>query len=62
MRAEATARVDGRTVVVGTGRVRDHRLVLTYRHLQRGRYRLTLVALGSHHERELLGHSSLVIS
>jgi hypothetical protein len=61
-RAEATAVVHGRTIVVGSGRIRDRRLRLTFRHLKRGRYWLTLLQLRAHHRPVVIGHTSLEIS
>jgi hypothetical protein len=61
-RAEATAVLHGRSVVVGTGRIHDHRLRLTFRHLRRGRYGLTLLRLRAHHGQVVIGHTSLEIS
>jgi hypothetical protein len=61
-RAEAVALVHGRVRVVATGRIRDHRLRLTYRQLRRGRYGLTLLELRAHQRPVVIGHTSLVIS
>jgi hypothetical protein len=61
-RAQATATVGGRTVVVATGRVRGHRLRLTFQQLKRGHYKLTLWQLRGHAKREVIGHTSPVIS
>lgn len=61
-RAEATVMVHRRTRVVATGRVRGHKLVLRFKHLKRGRYNLTLWQVRAHHQRQMIGHTSLVIS
>jgi hypothetical protein len=61
-RAEAVAEIGGRVRVVATGRIRDRKLRLTYRHLTRGRYRLTLLEFLGHHKMAAIGHTSLVIS
>jgi hypothetical protein len=61
-RAEAVAEVGGRVRVVATGRIRDRKLRLTYRHLTRGRYRLTLLELHGREHPLVIGHTSLVIS
>jgi VCBS repeat protein/HYDIN/CFA65/VesB family protein len=61
-RAEATARIKGKTTIVARGEVRDHKLVLTFTHLKRGRYQLTLVEFGAHGHHKTIGHTSLVIS
>ena len=60
-RAEATIKVDGKTKVVGTGRVREHKLVLTFKHLSRGHYRLMLIEL-THGKRVPIGHTTLTIT
>jgi len=61
-RAEAVVDIDGRVRVVATGRIRHRKLRLTFRHLKRGRYRLTLLELRAHHRPVVIGHTSLVIS
>ncbi|MBV8927807.1 MAG: hypothetical protein JO152_01610 [Mycobacteriaceae bacterium] len=60
-RAEATIMVHGRATVIGTGRVREHRAELTFRHLRRGHYRLTLMEL-AHGKRTVIGHTTLTVS
>jgi len=60
-RAEATANVDGKTSVVATGRISGHKVVLLFNHLQRGRYRLTLLELRNA-KRLVVGHTMLDIS
>jgi hypothetical protein len=60
-RAEATANVDGKTSVVATGRISGHKVVLLFNHLQRGRYRLTLLELRNA-KRLVVGHTTLDIS
>jgi hypothetical protein len=61
-RAEAVAYVGGKVRVVATGRIRDRRVRLTFRHLASGRYRITLLELRGHHTPLAIGHTSLVIS
>jgi streptogramin lyase len=61
-RAQATAKIDGKRTVVARGEIRDHKLVLTFVHLRRGRYDLTLYEFGAHSHRQTIGHTSLVIS
>ena len=39
----ARALVHGRRVVIGHGWLRHHRLKITFKHLHRGRYRVTLL-------------------
>jgi hypothetical protein len=59
--AEATAKIHGKTEVIGTGRIRAHRVVLSFQHLSRGHYRLTLIEL-THGERVVIGHTTLTVS
>jgi Collagen triple helix repeat (20 copies) len=59
--AEATAEVHGKTEVIGTGRIRSHQLVLSFWHLRRGHYRLTLIEL-THGRRVVIGHTTLTVS
>jgi hypothetical protein len=61
LRAEAVAVIGGRSRIVATGRIRDRKLRLTFRHLARGRYHLTLLALRAHHKPLTIGHTSLVV-
>ncbi len=58
----ATARVHGRTRVIARGRIRRHKLGLTFRHLHRGRYGVTLLALGSHGARVPIGYTTIVVT
>jgi hypothetical protein len=60
-RAEATTKVNGKIKMIGTGTVRQHKLVLTFNHLHRGHYRLTLTEL-THGKRVLIGHTMLTVS
>jgi hypothetical protein len=60
-RVEATTRVHGRRQIVGRGTIRRHKLKLTLRHLQRGRYRLTLLSLRGHGRSEVIGHVMLTV-
>ncbi|MGO9901285.1 MAG: hypothetical protein ACLP0J_16715 [Solirubrobacteraceae bacterium] len=61
-RAEATATIAGKSAVVATGAIRGQKLVLRFKHLGRGRYRLTLFQLRAHEKPQMIGHTSLVIS
>ncbi len=60
-RAEATAMADGKTSVVATGRINGHKVVLLFKHLQRRRYRLTLLEFRNA-KRLVVGHTTLDIS
>ena len=59
---QAIATVHGHRRVVAHGRLHHHKLKLVFRHLRRGRYRLTIVALGAHGKKTVIGHTSIVIS
>jgi hypothetical protein len=61
-RAEAIIRSGGKAKVLATGRVRGHKLVLRFTHLERGRYRLTLLERTSHGKWVAIGHTTLTIS
>jgi hypothetical protein len=61
-RVEATAKIGGKTKVVGKGTIRNHKLKLKLTHLGRGSYRLTLLRLRSHDSPVLIGHTTLKIS
>lgn len=58
----AMATVHGHRRVVAHGRLRHHKLKLVFRHLRRGHYRLTIVAVGAHGKRTVIGHTSIVVS
>jgi hypothetical protein len=60
--AIATARIHGRTRVVAHGRLRRRRLTLVFKHLHRGRYRLTLLELRRHQRPVVLGTSTIVFT
>jgi hypothetical protein len=61
-RVEVKANVRGRQRVVGTGRIRHHRLTLHLRKMHRGRHRLTLLRLRGKHRRPLLiGHTTVYV-
>ena len=60
-RAQATIRLAGKSKVIGTGRIRDHKLALTFKRLHRGHYRLTLIEL-AHGQRVVIGHTTLTVS
>jgi hypothetical protein len=62
VRVHAVAVVRGRRAVVGTGRFRGNRLALKLRHLSAGRYRITLIEVGSHRAHVVMGHTSVTIS
>jgi hypothetical protein len=48
--------------VIAHGQLRHHRLTLVFRHLPRGRYKLTLLALNAHGGRSVIGHTSIAVS
>jgi hypothetical protein len=48
--------------VIGRGRIRDHKLTLVLRDLARGRYQLTLLELGAQSKKDVIGHTSIVVS
>ena len=58
----ATARIHGRSQVIARGRVRHHRLSLTFKHARRGRYRATLLELRGHRPPALIGSTTLVVT
>jgi hypothetical protein len=60
-RARATITAHGNTRVIGIGRIRNHRPVLTFKHLRRGHHRLTLIEL-THGHRVVIGHTTLTVS
>jgi sugar lactone lactonase YvrE len=60
--AIATGKIDGRRQVIARGRVRHHKLTLVFRHLRRGRYTLTLIALKAHGKRLVIGRTTIAIS
>jgi hypothetical protein len=57
----ASAIVHGRRQIIGHGRIRDHRLSITYRHLHRGRYRVTLFEK-ARHGLQLIVHTTIVVT
>jgi hypothetical protein len=59
--ASATITRHRKRAVVGAGTVRNHKLVLTFRHANRGRYRLTLLEL-EHGQWIVVGHTTLTVS
>jgi probable HAF family extracellular repeat protein len=61
-RAEAIATIRGHRRVIATGVIRRHEVVLSFKHLQRGRYRLTVVELRKHRKPLAIGHTTLAIS
>ncbi|MHB8693778.1 MAG: NHL repeat-containing protein, partial [Solirubrobacteraceae bacterium] len=60
-RVIATARIQGRTGIVGHGRIHRGKLTLVFSHVKPGRYRVTLLALSSHRHRTLLGYATVTI-
>jgi hypothetical protein len=56
----ATATVHGHRQVIARGELRHHRLALAFRHLSRGRYLPTVLALDRHGNRTVIGHTSIV--
>jgi hypothetical protein len=62
LRVRAIARVHGREVILGRGRMHGRTLTLTLRHLHRGRYRLTLLGLAGHGNWAVIGHTTVVVS
>ena len=58
----AVSAVGGHRRVVAHGRLRHHRLTLAFRHLRRGRYQLTLVAVGAHGKKTVIGHTFIMVS
>jgi hypothetical protein len=58
----ATAKVHGHRQVIARAELRHHRLTLVFRHLSRGRYLLTVLALDRNGNRTVIGHASIVVS
>jgi hypothetical protein len=58
----ATARVRGRTRVIGHGRLRHHRLTLTFEHLHRGHFRVALLEPRAHRAPVLIGWTTLIVT
>jgi hypothetical protein len=58
----ATARTHGHTRVIARGRIRHHRLTLTFKHLHRGRYRVTLIELRPHRAPVPIRATTLVVT
>jgi serine/threonine-protein kinase len=58
----AVAKLGDHRRVIARGRLRHHKLTLVFRHLRRGRYQLTLLAIGAHGKRTVIGHTSIVIN
>lgn len=58
----ATAIVHGRRQVIGRGWIRNHRLGVTFKHLHRGRYRVTLLELRAHHRPTPIGKTTIVVT
>jgi hypothetical protein len=62
LQAIATAKIDGHRRVIARGRIRHHKLTLVFQHLRRGRYTLTLIALGADGKRVVIGRTTIAIS
>lgn len=61
--AIATAVVNGHRRVIARGRVRHHKLTLVFRHLGRGRHKLTLlVVVRARGKRTVIGHTTVAVS
>jgi hypothetical protein len=58
----AVANRRGRGRVIARGRIHHHHLVLTFRHLQRGQYRVTLLEPRRHHRPIVVGHTTITIT
>ena len=58
----ATANVDGRTRVIGHGRLRHHSLTLTFKHVHRGHYRVTLLEPRAHRAPVMIGWTTLIVT
>jgi streptogramin lyase len=58
----ASAKVHGHRRVVAHGQVRHRKLTLVFRHLGRGRYRLTLLKPGAHGKLTAIGRTSIAVS
>jgi predicted ThiF/HesA family dinucleotide-utilizing enzyme len=61
-RAVAKARVHGKVMLVGTGRMAHPKLTLKLARLHRGRYQLTLLELRPHRNAVVIGHTTLTVS
>jgi hypothetical protein len=62
LRAIATAKINGHRRVIAGGRIRHHKQTLVFRHLPRGRYKLTLLKLGAHGKRTMIGRTTIAVS
>ena len=60
--AIATAKIAGHRRVIARGRIRHHKLRLVFQHLRRGRYTVTLIAVGAHGNRVAIGRTTIAIS
>jgi hypothetical protein len=60
--AIATAVVNGHRRVIARGRVRHRKLTLVFRHVGRGRQKLTLLAVAAHGKRTVFGHTTVAVS
>jgi sugar lactone lactonase YvrE len=60
--AIAIAVVNGHRRVIARGRIRHRKLTLVFRHLGRGRHKLTLLAVAAHGKRTVIGHTTVAVS
>jgi hypothetical protein len=58
----ATAKTHGHTRVIARGRIRNHRLTLTFKHPRREHYRVTLLELHQHQAPAVIATTTLVIT
>ena len=60
--AIATTSVKGHRRVIARGRIHHRKLTLVFQHLRRGRYNLTLLQVGAHGKRTVIGHTTIAVS
>jgi hypothetical protein len=60
--AVATVTLGAHRRVIAHGRVRRHKLTLVFGHVRRGRYKLTLLALGADGRTATIGRTTIQIS
>jgi hypothetical protein len=58
----ATATIHGHARVIARGRIRHHRLTLTFEHARRGHSRVTLLELHRHRAPTVIATTTLVIT
>lgn len=56
------AKVGGRVRIIGHGRLRHHRLTVTFGRMHRGHYRVALLELRTRHAPLLIGWTTLVVT